>query len=605
MGTPAGTASARLDDLSVQMLMGDGRMKAILVADDDVGTRDLLRSALATAVADGTAVLRLLDSVQPDLIVLDVSLPGLDGVAVCTPQAETQALYEQLRAGPVAPPHNLPSLPGGFLGRERSERLAVQVATHYVQPVVLRDEHAFADGVYLVDLAGVGSRVAPGEDGATVLGQRLALASGRVLGVDFANAADPLPALARWLGRKRLLLVLDNVEYLLAGVGVLAQLLEQAPGLKALVTSRERLRLAEEWVLEVEGLARPGSPGEVERAPASQLFVQHAQQVGMSGPPTAAERAAIARICELTQGLPLALILAAHWRRALSCDAIVEELGRGLDLLTTPERGLPERQRSMRAVLARTWARLAPEEQAALRQLAVCRGGFTLEAARAVACVERVTLLALRDRALLGQTADGRYTLHELVRQYAAEQAATPPTEAAEAEARHARYYAALVEREGTALWQTPEVQKSLGAEIDNLQAAWAWAAAHGECGLLAQMRAGLLAWFFANTLEEPVLVYLTCYQVLRAAGDPRAESVLRAGYSLLIERATQFVDEERRAQFLDNLPAHRTLVHAWRDDSQWTMGAGEHDADARVAPRAFANRQPTLLRIVKREESS
>jgi hypothetical protein len=145
-----------------------------------------------------------------------------------TPEAETQALYEQLRAGPVAPPHNLPSLSGGFLGREREvatlrtrledaacrlvtllglggsgkTRLAVQVATHYAQPVLL-DEHTFADGVYLVDLAGVGSRVAPGEDAATVLGQRLALASGRVLGVDFANAADPLPALARWLGCSR------------------------------------------------------------------------------------------------------------------------------------------------------------------------------------------------------------------------------------------------------------------------------------------------------------------------------------------------------------------------------------------------------------------
>ena len=415
-----------------------------------------------------------------------------------TPQAETQALYEQLRAGPVAPPHNLPSLPGTFLGREREvetlrtrlgdaacrlvtllglggsgkTRLAVQVATHYAQPVVLLDEHAFADGVYLVDLAGVGSRVAPGEHAATVLGRRLAFASGRVLGVDFANAADPLPALARWLGGKRLLLVLDNVEPLLAGVGVLARLLEQAPGLKVLVTSRERLRLAEEWVLEVDGLARPGSPGEVERAPASQLFVHHAQQVGVSSPPTGAEQAAIVRICDLTQGLPLALILAAHWRRALSCAAIAEEVGRGVDLLTTPERGLPERQRSMRAVLAGTWARLAPEEQAALRQLAVCRGGCTLEAARAVAGAERVTLLALRDRAMLGQTADGRYTLHELVRQYAAEQAAAQPMEAAAAEALHARYYAALVERKSTALEKIPEAQKTLGAEIANVQAA-------------------------------------------------------------------------------------------------------------------------------------
>jgi hypothetical protein len=105
--------------------------------------------------------------------------------------------------------------------------------------------------------------------------------------------------------------------------------------------------------------------------------------------------------------------------------------------------------------------------------------------------------------------------------------------------------------------------------------------------------------------LRSAHTTYLTCYQELRAAGDPRVESVLTAGYALRLERATQFVDAERRARFLDNLPVHRTLLHAWRDYSRWTMGAGEHDADASVAPRAFDNRQPTPLRIVRRKESS
>src|SRR2546430_4395872 len=102
------------DDLRARLLTGDGRMKAILVADDDAGTRDLLRGALATvdgwvatAVVDGAAVLRLLDSVQPDLSVLDVTLPGLDGVAV----------YQLLRA--CAPHHSMPVL---FLSGEARPR---------------------------------------------------------------------------------------------------------------------------------------------------------------------------------------------------------------------------------------------------------------------------------------------------------------------------------------------------------------------------------------------------------------------------------------------------------------------------------------------------
>jgi two-component system response regulator GlrR len=104
-GTPAGKASATHDDRRARMLTGDGRMKAILVADDDAGTGHLLRGApatvdgwVATAVADGAAVLCLLDSVQPDLIVLDVTLPGPDGVAV----------YQVLRAG--APRRRVPVL---------------------------------------------------------------------------------------------------------------------------------------------------------------------------------------------------------------------------------------------------------------------------------------------------------------------------------------------------------------------------------------------------------------------------------------------------------------------------------------------------------------
>jgi ATP/maltotriose-dependent transcriptional regulator MalT len=136
-------------------------------------------------------------------------------------------------------------------------------------------------------------------------------------------------------------------------------------------------------------------------------------------------------------------------------------------------------------------------------------------------------------------------------------------------------------------------------ARVALAQGSIAQAVAHAA-GILADLQTDAL-----NGAEEPVLVYLTCYQVLRVAGDPRAEAVLTAGYSLLIERATQFVDDARKAWFLDNLPAHRTLLHAWRDDSRWTMGAGEHDADASLPPRAFDNRQRTPLHIVRREESS
>jgi tetratricopeptide (TPR) repeat protein len=268
-----------------------------------------------------------------------------------------------------------------------------------------------------------------------------------------------------------------------------------------LATSRERLQLAEEWVLDVAGLALPRDASDLEQAPASRLFLAQAQQVGAGGPLPGEERAAIVRICQLTQGLPLALLLAARWRHTLSCRVIAAVLERGLDLLTTREPGLPERHQSVRGVLAATWAQLAPPEQAALRDLSACRDGCTLEGAQAVALVTPGTLLALRDRALLQQTAEGRYTLHPLVRQFATAQAAAQPAEAAEAAERHARYYAALVERAHREFWRTPGATRLIGADSANAEAAWAWAAAHGAWDLLAQMRAGLSAWHWDSGL--------------------------------------------------------------------------------------------------------
>jgi hypothetical protein len=76
--------------------------------------------------------------------------------------------------------------------------------------------------------------------------------------------------------------------------------------------------------------------------------------------------------------------------------------------------------------------------------------------------------------------------------------------------------------------------------------------------------------------LQEPALAYLTCYRVLRAAGDPRADAVLAVGYTFLQERAAQFVDEERRSRFLGNLPAHRELLAAWQARGARVAGAGE-----------------------------
>jgi predicted ATPase len=433
------------------------------------------------------------------------------------------------------------------LGGSGKTRLALAAAARYVQTSAAdpsRREHPhFPDGVFLVELGALNREVAPDADAAHVLGQRLVLAIGQTLGVDFATAADPLSAVGRCLERKRLLLVLDNAEGLADGTLVVNRLVRQAPGLTVLATSRERLRLPGEWVLDVEGLARPGGPADLEQAPASQLFLAQAQRVGAGGPLTAEERAEIVRICRLTQGLPLALILAAHWRTTLSYAAIATQLERGMDLPNTCDPLVPGWQRSMHTVLAATWARLAPEEQAALRQLTVCRGGCTLEAARAVTGATPGTLLALCDGALLALDAEGRYAMHELVRQFAVEQAATQPVEATAAAGRHARHFAALVERTQEELWRTPQATTVIAVDLANIQTTWKWAVAQGAWDLLAQMRAGLSEWHYAAMLHPHWAAQVeTAVEQLRAAlatGTGHEEDARRLLGALLIDEVS------------------------------------------------------------------
>src|SRR5262249_42139823 len=124
------------------------------------------------------------------------------------------------------------------------------------------------------------------------------------------------------------------------------------------------------------------------------------------------------------EGMPLGIELGAAWLKTLSCDRIADEIQHSLDFLATPLRNIPERHRSIRAVFDHSWGLLMPDEQAAFRRLSVFRGGFTSEAATAISNVSLNGLAALVDKSLIRATGNGRYDIHELLRQYGAEKLA-------------------------------------------------------------------------------------------------------------------------------------------------------------------------------------
>jgi len=338
---------------------------------------------------------------------------------------------------------------------------------------------AYRDGARMIALASVARP------------ELLASTIAAALDVPMRGQSDAAERLVDALRERQLLLVLDNLEHLADGALLLGDILAAAPGVQILATSRERLGLSHEWVLDLRGLALPegADDPEFERAGAARLFLHTARRLNGGFTLAPADRPVLLAICHLLDGMPLALELAAGWTRALSLAEIASEIGRGLDILTSSERDTPARHRSLRAVFDSSWERLDAAEQRALRRLAVFRGGFTRAAAEAVAGAGLPTLAALQSKSLL-RRADGaaRYTLHELVRQYAEERLRADQAEAAETRARHSAFALDLMRGQLPLLFgaRRAEADVALRAEIDNIRAAWQWAAEGDDVGQIA-----------------------------------------------------------------------------------------------------------------------
>jgi len=300
----------------------------------------------------------------------------------------------------------------------------------------------------------------------------------------------PKAQLLDYLRHKQLLLVLDNFEHLSDGIDLLPELLQNCPGLRLLVTSRERLQLSSETVFVLDSLEFPSGPRPHAALDSSavQLFVATARRTRPTFVLDATNEQAVIRICQLVGGIPLAIILAAAWVKLLSPAEIVTELGQGFDLLETELHDLPARHHSMRAVLAQSWQRLTALEQAVFRRLAVFRGGFTRSAAQSVAGASLRLFSSLVNQSLIQRDAHGRYTLHELLRQYAETELETADQTAATRTA-HCRYYTEYLQQREADLKGRRQVAAldEIEADFENVRAAWQWAVQQREFTLLAQ----------------------------------------------------------------------------------------------------------------------
>jgi predicted ATPase/DNA-binding CsgD family transcriptional regulator len=369
--------------------------------------------------------------------------------------------------------------PGG-MGKTR---LVLELAERINSPPLhITDEQSgsvkLLDGVIFVPLAAL-----PASD---LIIPTIAARSGYQFQQD---GREPKQQLLDYFRNKRMLLILDNIEHLLDGAGIVSEILENAIGIQIVVTSRERLNLNAETVYTIAGMEFPDwSPDDVLECDTMKLFLQSAKRAKSGFILEINDINYLASICKLVDGMPLAIELAAAWVEMLSLDEIANEITQNLDFLSTNMRDIPQRQHSIRAVFEYSWKRLSVAEQNVLMKLAVFQGGCTREATEVVAGADLFLLQALINKSLMHHNSDGRYEMHGLLRQYA-EERLQAIGEAIDARTIHSEYYADLLHQLKHQLRgkRQSETLSIIGQDIENIRVGWYQAVEHQMIDVIEQ----------------------------------------------------------------------------------------------------------------------
>ncbi len=299
---------------------------------------------------------------------------------------------------------------------------------------------------------------------------------------------------------------------------------------------------------------------------AVRLFVSAARRAALVSEYTHEDLVQIGRICRLVQGMPLAILLAASWVDLLKVGEIAEEVSQGIDILESQWRDLPERQRSIRAVFEGAWRRLRPTEAEALAKLSVFRGGFTRRAAEQVAGTSLRTLSALVNKALLWMDADGRCSVHELLRQYAAEQLEVSGSGVSVRIAHSAYYLEVLAGREFDLIGVNHMItMNDIEADLENVRAALIWSARHHDYVRLAAAVHPLWLYFFYGGMyvDGVALFELLVTELRRNPLDAQHDALLG---DVLTHQSQLLIFMFERARADECLAAAEPLVEASGD---------------------------------------
>ncbi len=388
------------------------------------------------------------------------------------PMPETHQLAEQIKQARALPRrHNLPTL-APIIGREAELR---QIHQHLLNPATRL--------LSLVGLGGIGK-------------SRLALAAGQQLQHTFLHGiirlaietdtqveslpsalltalqhplppgATPQSALSDFLRERELLIILDGFEHILAAAPSLKTWLDQSPRLKILVTTRQSLQLRDEIILPLSGLPE---------SQAAQMFSACAQRLSPRFNPQN-DPAPLLEICQLTGGIPLALELAAAWTPHYPLTEIARQIRADSESLSGAFQDLPPDQRSLRAIIEFSWNLLTRENQTLLAALSVFRANFTHEQARQVSIASNAQLSLLAQNNFLQTISEQTLAMHEIVRQFAANQLARTPQNETSARRAHQTLFGNLLREQNALLTggeTTPHALQTLAEHHQDLRTAW------------------------------------------------------------------------------------------------------------------------------------
>jgi len=402
------------------------------------------------------------------------------------PSFETLELYEHIKRSRGRKHPVLPTASTNFVGREKEQREIIQTLskpdcrvlsligiggvgkTRLAVQVANQLEYAFLDGVIFVSLVAIQNP------------ERIPNAIADALEFSFTGASDSFQQLLNYLENKEYLIILDNFEHMLEAIPMLVRIWEQCPGIKMLITSRERLGLEQEYLIEIGGLLALQTTDNLGRpSPAVDLFLGCIHKQDSFYDPAEQDLEKLVELCSLVKGMPLALELIAPITRVLSIQEIINDI-HALDLS------------SLDAVFERSWKLLTSVERRGFMQLSIFNTPFTRQAAREVADIDLTTFTSLVDKSLIqrnnsvaeieGDQDSVYFDFHPLLKQFAYQKLKGEPEVLESVLENHANYFLNLLDQVYESILtpdETPAI-KIIHARHEDIVTAVKWSCYHG-----------------------------------------------------------------------------------------------------------------------------